>query len=90
LKYIAQHIPEITSIPEDATYLLWMSTEKMINQGTVFAAFLRENTGLYLSDGEQYGKAGIGFVRMNIACLRSVLKDGLERLEKGVRLYQNR
>jgi len=90
LEYIAQHIPEITSIPEDATYLLWMSTEKMINQGTGFAVFLRENTGLYLSDGEQYGKAGIGFVRMNIACPRSVLNDGLERLEKGVRLYQNR
>ena len=90
LEYIAQHIPEIISIPEDATYLLWMSTEKMKNQGTGFAAFLRENTGLYLSDGEQYGKAGIGFVRMNIACPRSVLNDGLERLEKGVRLYQNR
>ena len=34
-------------------------------------------------------KAGEGFVRMNIACTKKNLKDGLERLKTGVRLWED-
>ena len=37
--------------------------------------------------GEEYGKAGKGFLRMNIACPRATLTDGLERLRKGIDKY---
>lgn len=48
------------------------------------ASFLREKTGLYLSDGAQYGRCGEGFLRWNIACPRSTLADGLERFWDGI------
>ena len=35
-------------------------------------------------EGGQYGKTGKRFLRMNIACPRSRLLDGLERLKAGV------
>ena len=50
------------------------------------AAFIREKTGLYLSDGEEYGAKG--FLRMNVACPRSYVEDGLRRLEKGIGLIK--
>ena len=50
--------------------------------------YLREHTGLYLSEGKQYGENGSSFIRMNIACSRSRLEDGLERLAEGVRGYE--
>lgn len=49
------------------------------------AAFIREKTGLYLSDGKEYGAEG--FLRMNIACPQSYVKDGLERLKRGISLF---
>lgn len=39
-------------------------------------------TGLLLCDGSEYGDAGSGFLRMNVACPRTVLDDGLSRLRR--------
>lgn len=50
------------------------------------AEFIREKTGLYLSAGEEYGAEG--FLRMNVACPRSYVEDGLIRLEKGIDLWK--
>ncbi len=48
------------------------------------ASRIREKTGLYLSGGAQFGGNGEHFLRLNIACPRAVLLDGLERLKKGI------
>jgi cystathionine beta-lyase len=48
------------------------------------AADIRKETGLYLSDGKEYGGNGTDFLRMNIACPRSYVEDGLHRLRKYV------
>jgi cystathionine beta-lyase len=37
---------------------------------------------LWLNSGTLYGKAGEGFLRMNIACPRELLVEGIKRLEK--------
>ena len=50
----------------------------------VLAADIRHKTGLYLSNGKQYGKGGERFLRMNIACPRATLLDGLERLRRAL------
>ncbi|MBQ2048673.1 MAG: aminotransferase, partial [Schwartzia sp.] len=47
------------------------------------AAFIRSRTGLFLSYGELYG-SGRDFLRMNIACPRAKVQEGLERLEKAL------
>ena len=76
-------------IEKEATYLFWIDVRGLKNAGKGFAKDLRLTTGLYLTDGKAYGKAGEGFIRMNIACTRKNLKDGLERLKTGVRLWED-
>jgi len=39
---------------------------------------------LWLDDGTMFGTGGSGFMRLNIACPRSVLIRALEQLEKAV------
>ena len=46
------------------------------------------NAGLYISTGESYGETGRGFIRINVACPRERLEDGLARLKKGIELYK--
>ncbi|MBR4781879.1 MAG: pyridoxal phosphate-dependent aminotransferase [Lachnospiraceae bacterium] len=45
---------------------------------------LRRKTGLYLSEGGIYGGNGESFLRMNLACTRATLMDGLQRLKSAV------
>lgn len=41
---------------------------------------IRRKTGLYLADGVQYGGNGASFLRMNVACPKAYVKEGLKRL----------
>ncbi len=86
-KYIQEKIPSLSLVDGDATYLLWISLEKLNTDSDTFVSFLRKETGLILSSGRVYGGNGSLFVRMNVACPRNTLIDGLSRLEKGVALF---
>ncbi|QNM05314.1 MalY/PatB family protein [Qiania dongpingensis] len=86
--YAEKEIGRVRAVPSEATYLLWLDCTKMLGSVSEAARFIREKTGLYLSQGSQYGKGGEYFLRMNIACPRSVLLDGLDRLKDGVLAYE--
>lgn len=85
-KYLSENLPEFSLVKGDATYLLWLDAGKIKGNGKQMTQFIRRETGLYLSDGEPFGAPG--FLRMNIACPRSVVLDGLERLQTGIRAYE--
>ncbi|MCH5183936.1 MAG: pyridoxal phosphate-dependent aminotransferase [Oscillospiraceae bacterium] len=85
--FLDKELPLISLVPSRATYLLWLDCSALPGDTTAFAAFLREKTGLYLSAGAQYGGHGNRFLRMNVACPKKTLFDGLARLKRGVDLY---
>ena len=87
--YVRENIPRIKVMVSHATYLLWLDISGISDNSTEAADFIRKETGLFLSDGKEYGGEGV-FLRMNIACPRQVLADGLERLRMGVTKYINR
>ena len=79
--YIAQNCKGLSVINAEATYLLWVKLPDGID-GNVFAQRLKEKTGLFIIGGNEYGKTGENFVRINLACPRSILEDAMERLKK--------
>ena len=83
--YLAANIPQIKLIPSQATYLLWLDCSRLGANSKEIAEFIRRHTGLFLSDGVQYG-SGEHFLRMNIACPKQTVCDGLERLKRAVDL----
>ena len=87
VQFVEQHIPQLRVVPSQATYLLWLDCSALPGTASDLAGHLRRETGLYLTQGGQYGKAGEHFLRLNIACPRSTLEDGLARLQKGVASY---
>lgn len=86
--YLEENVPELKLIYGEATYLLWISVENLGGDGTSFASFLREKTGLFVNPGEHYLGNGKFFFRLNIACPKATLLDGLGRLKEGVALYK--
>lgn len=80
IEYLNKNIPEIKVEKPEGTYLLWIDfksfnkTSEEINNALV-------NIGkIGLNSGDAYGSEGIGFFRINIACPRSTLEEGLKRI----------
>lgn len=80
-RFLKKEFPKITVVSMDVTYLLWLDCRAFTDNSEEFAYKIREKTGLYLSDGVEYGGDGARFLRMNVACPRTTLFDGLERLK---------
>ena len=87
-EFVKAEIPQIKVVPSEATYLLWLDCSGLAGSATELAEYIRKQTGLYLSEGSQYGSGGEGFLRLNIACQRSTLEDGLKRLQAGITAYE--
>ncbi|MBQ7928041.1 MAG: pyridoxal phosphate-dependent aminotransferase [Methanobrevibacter sp.] len=83
-QYLAEELPVVKLVDCDATYLLWLDCSALNVPSEVLSGFLRENQGLFLSAGIDFGKCGDNFLRMNIACPQKLLKEGLARLKAGV------
>lgn len=86
-EYLAQHLSQVKVVPSEATYLLWLDCRAISEHSTPLAAFLRETTGLILIDGAGYGEGGDGFLRINLACPRCTVEDGIERFVRGVNAF---
>ena len=87
--YLANELPVVRLVECDATYLLWLDCSELNTQSKVLSEFLRQNQGLFLSAGSDFGECGDNFLRMNIACPPDLLKDGLARLKAGVIALNN-
>lgn len=83
-EFISKNISGLYAVPSDATYLLWVDVAAYTENSEAFAKDLREKTGLYVSDGVEYGEGGERFIRMNLATQRANVIDGLSRLKSYV------
>jgi cystathionine beta-lyase len=93
--YLEDHLPGIDVAPLEGTYLMWLDCRRALRPGEPLEGFserlfnhLKDRHGLTLSCGSWYGKAGEGFQRLNIACPRTRLLDGLQRLQAGLESYR--
>ena len=92
--FLEDELPEVVCPPLEGTYLMWLDCRAALKPGEPlegfserFANHLREKNGLVLSTGTIYGDAAEGFERLNIACPRTRLLDGLTRFKEGFKSY---
>jgi cystathionine beta-lyase len=77
--YLRERLPALRMAKIEATYLAWLDCRQSAIRADPFDFFLRE-AGVALNDGITYGKGGEGFVRLNFACPRKLLTEGLDRM----------
>ncbi|MDR0948877.1 MAG: pyridoxal phosphate-dependent aminotransferase [Lachnospiraceae bacterium] len=88
--FIKQNIPRLKPIDANATYLLWIDCSAIAADTRELCTYLRQQTGLYVSDGAQFGGNGRAFIRINLATQRDRVLDGLCRLRDGVSGYDKK
>lgn len=79
-EFFEMKMPHIPLIKPEGTYLLWADCSALGKPSQEITRELLQEHKVWLNDGGLYGKSGENFVRINIACPRSVLKEGLGRM----------
>ncbi|MBD5232916.1 MAG: pyridoxal phosphate-dependent aminotransferase [Bacteroidales bacterium] len=83
--FFATELPALTVCPLEATYLVWVDCRPLGVSSEVLEEHLRREAGVWLNAGTHYGAAGEGFMRINIACPRKTLLEGLHRISRGIK-----
>jgi cystathionine beta-lyase len=81
-RFVAEHLPEITLRPMEATYLAWLNIEGVRALGCESPHAFFEEHGVGLSPGADFRDAD--YVRLNFGCPRAMLEEALLRMEKAV------
>ncbi len=84
--FFAENFPQFPILPLEATYLVWIDTSVLNIKSEELTELLIEKGNVWLNEGTVYGEAGEGFMRLNIACPRATLQEGLNRMKKAVDL----
>ena len=84
LKFVNENVPKIKVIKQEGTFLTWLDCRELGLSDEELERFFLEKAKLALSTGTAFGKGGSGFMRMNIGCPISTVKEALERLKNAV------
>ncbi|MCP1225434.1 MalY/PatB family protein [Sebaldella sp. S0638] len=84
-EYIRKNLPEVTFQKPEGTYLLWLDFRKLDITKNQLEDLIKTKAGVVLNSGYSFSEDCGLFQRINIACPRYLLEEGLERLTKIVK-----
>lgn len=82
--YLETNLPKIKVIPPEGTYLVWLDCRELGLHEKKLEELMLKQAKVAFDEGYIFGPGGEGFTRINLACPRSVLEEGLRRVEKAV------
>ena len=78
--FLKTELPFVKTLPLEATYLAWLDVSGTGQFSSNIAEHLLRYEHLWINGGTIYGKNGEGFIRVNLACPRQLLMEGLKKL----------
>lgn len=82
--FCREHLPQIRPVPPEATYMIWLDCRGMGLDGAGLQKFFVEKAGVGMNEGSRFGPGGQGFMRMNLACPRSVVEKALKQIKSAI------
>ncbi|MCC8146142.1 MAG: pyridoxal phosphate-dependent aminotransferase [Bacteroidales bacterium] len=82
VEFFRKYLPSLPVTQLEATYLVWIDCSALKQTSKEIAETLLDREKLWVNEGVLYGTVGEGFIRINIACPRPLLLEGLERIKK--------
>ncbi|MCI8539232.1 MAG: pyridoxal phosphate-dependent aminotransferase [Oscillospiraceae bacterium] len=76
----AAHMPKVKLARHEGTFLMWLDLRCLGMGSDELTVVLGRDFGLGLGNGAHYGSQCDGFMRMNIACPRTTLEQGVQAL----------
>lgn len=79
--FFSKHFPSLEVVKLEGTYLVWVDCSSLGKSSTEIVNKLYRH-GVWMNDGAIYGENKGSFIRINIACPRKILEEGLLRMER--------
>lgn len=83
--FMADRLPQFSGTPLEGTYLAWVDISTLGLSSDALTGQLLQHAHVQVSSGTLYGAAGEGFIRINLACPRAQLMEGLERINNSIK-----
>lgn len=84
LDFFKKRLPQFPVVSPEGTYLVWFDCRSLGLSDSEMRRFFRKKARVGLDDGYLFGPGGSGYQRINIACSRQRLEEGLRRIEAAV------
>lgn len=81
---VQKKLPQAWTPRMEGTYLAWLDLSFLGMSDEELDRFLVEKANMFINMGNMYGKAGKGFIRINIGCPRRFVVDAVDRLAKAI------
>ncbi len=82
--YLSEHLPEAIFTIPDATYLAWVNVSHYLPGDENLTLFFANKAGVLLEGDTMFVSNGAGHIRLNLACPRARLQQGLNRIVKSL------
>lgn len=87
--FFRDNMPEVKCRPSQGTYLMWLDFRGLGMTHERLREFLVCRARVGLNDGELFGKEGRGFMRINLATSRAMVREALDRILHAWREYRD-
>lgn len=83
-EYLAEHLPRAKYRISEATYLAWVDLSGYFEPDEHLPKFFAYKAGVLLEGGNMFVQNSEGFIRLNLACPKATLAEGLRRICEAV------
>lgn len=89
--FFAEQLPEAKVMKMEGTYLAWVDVSAWALTSDEICNLLLKEGKVLVNSGTMYGhRAGEGFIRINMACPRARMTDGLRRIARVLQAHQKK
>lgn len=86
--FLDEHLPESKFKISEATYLGWVDVNSYLRDVDDLPLFFANNAGVLLEGGDMFVGNSDGFIRLNLACPKATVEEGLKRIHKAIMAVQ--
>jgi cystathionine beta-lyase len=83
-EYLGEHLPKAKFEISEATYLAWVDLSEYFELEEDLPLFFAHNAGVLLEGGNMFVQNSDCFIRLNLACPKATVEEGLKRICKEV------
>ncbi|WP_073998579.1 MalY/PatB family protein [Anaerococcus urinomassiliensis] len=84
-RYLRKELPKIIMTPAQTTYLAWVDFTNYFEENEDVELFFAEKSGVLIEADKAFVDNANRMVRINLACPRDYLKEGLERMVDAIK-----
>lgn len=88
-EFLEKNIPEAEFTVPEATYFAWVDMSRVLPDVKDLPLFFANNAGVLLEGGDElFVDNAKGYIRLNLAMPRAIIKTGLERMAEAIKNHK--